>query len=88
MALLKFPPKGASTLPNAEDTGIGEVATKETNSVVSKVLQDVTTPRPPGPATSYKRKATVFLLNKEHLLANMLQKSAAVKKFKESFENG
>ena len=56
---------GASTIPNAEDTGIGELATKEANSAVSKVLQD----GPPGPSREKLLCKSIY---------NMLQKIVIV----------
>ena len=40
MALLKFFSKSSSSLPSAKETGIGEVATKEANAAVSRVLTE------------------------------------------------
>ena len=64
-------------------TGIGELATKEANSAVSKVLEYVSTPQPPGPTTSRKTKATVFSPEQRAFIgkcATENSNSAAIKK--------
>ena len=63
MALLKYF-KISSSLPSAKDTGIGEMATKEANAAVSRMLaekqpqQSTSSPAPDRPKV--KQKYTSF----------------------------
>ena len=65
MALLKYF-KSSSSLSSAEDTKIGETATKETNAAVSRVLtekqpqQSSSSPAPDRLKVTSKRKYTSF----------------------------
>ena len=85
MALLKYFKK---TLPTAKDTEIGELATKEANAAVSKVLQEAAQPQS---TVSHKRKHTVFSPEQRAVIGQYAAEHsniATVKKFKADFEHG
>ena len=94
MALLKYF-KNLSSLPSAKDTRIGEMATKEANAAVSRVLaekqpqQSNSSPAPGRPKV--KRKYTSFSAEQRASIgpyAAEHSNAATVKKFKSNLDLG
>ena len=92
MALLRYF-KSLNSLPSAKDTEIGENATKEANSAISRVLAEEQ--QQPGSSSGRpqvnKRKYTSFSAEQRASIGRYAAEhsnAAAVKKFKPDFEQG
>ena len=82
MALLKY---FKSSLPTAKDTGMSEIATREANAAVSRVMT-------PPQQTSRKRKAYSIFSDEQRATIGKYAaengNAVAVKKFKDDFDGG
>ena len=94
VALLKFFSESSSSLPSAKDPGIGEAATKEANTAVSRVLtekQPQQSSSVPADCPKVKWKYTSFSAEQRASIGHYAAEhgnSFTVKKFKSDFEQG